>query len=80
MTDIVTKKPIKIEMGGDAPADFSIPYQQLDQVRALFDANHIECWVDDEVLSIDDGPEIAFVTISRRSDPELAQRLLDSMP
>lgn len=80
MIDMVDKKPIQIEMGGNAPADFSVPVQQLDQVRALFDANHIKYWVGEEYLSIDDGPEIAFVTISRNSDPELAQRLLDSVP
>jgi hypothetical protein len=80
MIDSVRKKPIRIEMGGNAPADFSLPFQQLDQVRALFDANNIKYWVDEEVLSIDDGPEIAFVTISRNSDPELAQQLLDGVP
>jgi hypothetical protein len=80
MTDLMKKRPIKITVSGEGYADFSLPVEQLDQVRALFDANNIRYWVGEEYLSIDDGPEIAFIEVSRNSDPKLAQRLLDSVP
>ena len=80
MTDMVTKEPIVVDVSEGGYAGLDVPYEQLDQIRALFDANKIQYWVDEEVLSIDDGPETAFISLSRRSDPKLAQRLLDSVP
>ena len=80
MTDMVTKKPIEVDVSDGGYAGLLLPYEQLDQLRALFDANKIEYWVEDEVLSVNDGPETAFVELSRRSDPQVVQRLLDSVP
>ena len=61
MIDKETNKPIAVDISEGGYAGLSLPFEQLDRLRALFDANKVEYWVEDEVLSINDGPEIATV-------------------
>ena len=37
-------------------------------------------WVDEEVLSIDGKPEIAFINLEDQTDAAMVQRLLDTVP
>jgi len=56
-----------------------LPVSKLDRVTSLFDANKVSYWVDEEAISINGRPEIVYVTLAQRSDPEMVQRLLDSI-
>lgn len=81
MIDMVTRKPITVDTdGGSGGGLLDIPLDQLDPVVALLKANAIPHWVDEEALSMDDGPFVITVTLSRRADPVVVQHLLDSIP
>jgi hypothetical protein len=80
MIDTVHRKPIRVETNWGVEPYINVPLEQLKDVTTLLDANQVSYWVDDEVLSIDDGPEIALVTLDEHTDPAMVQRLLDSVP
>jgi hypothetical protein len=77
MIDTVYRKPIKVEMNWGIEPYIDIPLDQLKEVTSLLDANQITYWVDDEVLSIDGGPEFALITLHEQTDVAMVQRLLD---
>jgi hypothetical protein len=78
--DTVHRKPIKVETNWGVEPYIDVPLEQLNEVRALLDANQVSYWVDEEVLSIDGGPEIALVTLDEHTDAAMVQRLLDGVP
>ncbi len=57
-----------------------VPVSQLQKVETLLKANRIPYWVDEEVLSLDGKPEIAFINLSKGSDLEMVRRLLNGIP
>ena len=79
MIDIVKKKPIRVSASEGQPY-LVVPLEQLDKVTALLDANQVAHWVDEEVLSIDGKPEIAFINLDDQTDAAMVQRLLDTVP
>lgn len=80
MIDAVTQKRLRVTTAGTVSAYISVPLSQLNAVTALLDANRIGYWVDDEVLSIDEKPEVAFINLADASDSSNIQRILDSIP
>jgi hypothetical protein len=80
MIDTMTSKPLTIYIGEGGYSHLIVPETQLEQVKALFDANQVLCWVDEELLSVDGEPEVGFISFSLKADLALAQRLLDSIP
>jgi hypothetical protein len=55
-----------------------VPVQQIDDVRALLDANNIVYWVDDEAISLDGRPEVTVVNLGHGSDAASVQKILDN--
>ena len=80
MIDMMTRKPIAVKTDGGAGPYLDVVLDQLDKVVALFDANAIPHWVEEEALSMDGGPAVITVNLADRADPILAQRVLDSIP
>ena len=80
MIDTTTHKPLRVSTVGGARPYLILPFEQLDKVTALFDANGIPYSVEDEVLSMDGGPETAWIHFEEETDPAAIQRLLDSIP
>jgi hypothetical protein len=80
MIDTTTRRPLYVSTGGGAGPYIMAPVSQLDDVRALLDAHRVSYWVDEEAISVDDRPEIAFVNLGLAADPAMVQRLLDSIP
>ncbi len=80
MTDATSQKPLTIYVGKGGYAHLIVPATQLEQVMALFAANEVLCWADEDLLSVDDRPEVGFISFSRKADLAFAQRLLDSIP
>jgi hypothetical protein len=80
MIDTVKHRPIEVRTDGGVEPYIVLPETQREEVTALLDANHVSYWVDEEVLSMDGGPEIAFITLDDRTDPTMVQQLLDSVP
>lgn len=80
MTDTVTRKPIQVETDGGELGYIRLPLAQLEAVSAVLDAHNVPYWPDEEALSIDDGPEIIWINLSRKADLAEVQRILDSVP
>ena len=80
MIDVTTSKPLSVSIHGEGGPYIMVPVAQLDKVRALLDANRVFYWADEEAISLDGKPEIAFINLGHRADPALVQRLLDSIP
>ena len=77
MIDAGTKKPLHIKTYPNAGALLTVPVDQLEHVRERLNRHSIRNWVETQVISIDDGPEIAFVNFDRREDPARIQAILD---
>ena len=80
MIDTTTREPLQVSTDGGEWSYIMLPLMHLDEVRALLDANKVSYWVDEEVLSFDGKPEVAFINIRRGTDPAMVQSLLDSIP
>ena len=80
MIDTITHKPLQVLNYGGTGGSIMVPMDILDKVKALLDANQFAYWVDDEALSVDDEPEVTFITLSKKCDSATVQQVLDSVP
>ncbi len=62
-----------------APPRLTVPVAKLQKVETLLKANKIPYWVDEEVLSLDGKPEVAFINLGKGSDPEMVRKLLNGI-
>jgi hypothetical protein len=75
--DAKTRKPLRIRTDEIAGSSLEVPEAQLDQVRERLNRHSIRYWVDTQMVSINNGPYIAFVNFDRREDPARIQAILD---
>jgi len=80
MTDISTNQPLKLYLHENTNPILDVLVDQLDDVRAVFDAHDVPYWVDTYAVSIDNEPLSTIVTISRNIDPKTVQAILDQAP
>lgn len=78
MNDTSTKKPLSVSGDGDVGPYIMVPVKQLDDVRALLDANTIPYWVDANAISLDGKPEVTVINLWRGADAATVQNILDS--
>jgi hypothetical protein len=78
MTDVVTKQPLKVQTSEVGPS-LDLPYSQLEDVQRVLDARGIYYWVDEHVISIGGGPEMAVIEFGRRGDATAIQAALDEI-
>ncbi len=78
MNDTTTQKPLTVSTEGTAGPYIMVPETQLEAVCQLLDANGIPYWVEEEVISLNGGPEIGVVNLGRGGDAQLVQSMLDS--
>ncbi len=79
MLDVTTNKPLHVWGDGSAWPWIVLPVSQLDQVRQLLDSHGIRYEVNDEVISMNDGPETAHIALGRGTDGKAVQAILDSI-
>jgi len=78
MIDVATKKPLHVATDGGAGPYIMVSVNQLEQLRQLLVSANIPHYVEEEVVSLDGGPEIGVVDLGRGADPKAVQVLLDS--
>lgn len=61
----------------NSPACIMVPVAQLDAVLRVLDVHRIAYWLDEEYISFDDDPEVAFVNIPSEVNPDAVQKVLD---
>jgi hypothetical protein len=57
-----------------------LPFSQLDDVCRLLDEHKVRYSVEEEVISLDGGPEIAAIDFGRNANALAVQAILDSVP
>jgi hypothetical protein len=80
MTDTITKERVAVHTFKNARPRIELSVAQLERLTNLLDARQIPYWVAEESLSWEGGPEMIWVTLERKTDAEVVQRLLDSVP
>ena len=80
MTDKTKNKPLRVSGDGNAGPYLMVPLGQLDEVRGLLDSHRIRYWVDENAISLDGQPAIAFVNFGRSTEGINVQIILDSKP
>lgn len=80
MIDITNQKQLIVEPGGGSLPYIDLPEKQCKTVAALLDVHGIEYEIEEHVISINDGPERAFINLGRKTDPIRVQQILDSVP
>ncbi len=80
MIDTITGRTVRVSEDRGWGSRIIVRYARLEEVTKLLDEHKISYEVDDETLSVDDEPEVAFVRIEEGSDTKLIQQLLDSLP
>jgi hypothetical protein len=78
MTDSATKKALCVSTDSTAGPYIRLPFSQLDEVRQLLDSRHIGYWVEENVISFNGAPEVAFINLGRGGDAAAVQAILDS--
>lgn len=78
MIDVSTKKRLRVSTDGDAVPYIMLPVQQIEDVRALLDASSIPYWVDENAISLDEGPEVTVVNLGHDADAATVQSILDN--
>ena len=79
MIDITTKKPLRVSTDGGARPYIDLPLDQLKEVKELLEANGVRHTVDEQAVSMDDGPFFALIDLGRGGDAEAVQAILDSV-
>lgn len=77
MTDITTHKPLRVSTDGPSPY-IRMSFDQLDDVRLLFDSRNIAYQVEELAVSINGGPETVIIDLGRGGDAAAVQAVLDS--
>ena len=68
MSDTIIRKPLEVSTGGTAGPYIRVPFRQLAEICQLLDKHNIRYWVDEHVIALDGGPEIAVVNFGRSAD------------
>ena len=77
MTDIITKKSMRVSADGTAGPYIMVAVSQLDELRQLLDSRGIGYWVDEHAISLNGGPETTVVHLGRQGDAATVQAILD---
>jgi hypothetical protein len=80
MNDKSTRNQLHVSVNGTTGPYIMVPLDQLSVVTRLLDDNRVSYGTDEVAISLDDEPEVVFITLSRGADPRAVQRLLDSIP
>jgi hypothetical protein len=77
MIDTSTGERLQLSLVQDAGPYIDLPFSQVDEVRKRLDREGIPYRVDPDVISFDDGPEMAEINFSRYVDAARVQAILD---
>ena len=79
MTNTMTNKPLRVWAEDTEWPWIGLPVSQLDAVRQLLDKHDIRYTVDENHLSINNGPFTALIKLRRGTDGKAVQAILDDV-
>lgn len=78
MIDTMKQERLRVLNNGAAGPYIILPFSQVEQVQELLNKHHIRYWMDDNLISLDGGPETALINFGRGGDASAVQSILDS--
>lgn len=78
MTDAITKKPLRVSTESTMGPYIMTPVSRMDEIQRLLDSRGIRYSVEENVISMDGGPEIGVINFGREEDTAAIQAILDS--
>ena len=78
MIDVETQERLTVRTEGDAGPYLMVPVRQLEAVQEVLKKHNISYWTDDEAVSVDGKPEVAFVNLGPGGDASRVQGILDA--
>lgn len=75
----MTSEVLRVRREGTAGPYLQLPASQRKEVCAIFDRHGVYYWVDEIILSINDGPYMAAINFGLKGDPRAIQLLLDGV-
>lgn len=79
MTNVMTKKPLRVWGEESEWPWIGLPVSQLDEVRRLLDEHDVQYTVDEYYLSVNEGPFTTFINLRRGTNGKAVQAILDSV-
>jgi hypothetical protein len=79
MTDTSKQRPVQVRTVDDI-SYLRVPEELVERIHKLFEENNVPHWVENLILSVDGGPRMVVIHLSRKADPRRAQELLDAIP
>lgn len=79
MTDLMTRKPLIVSDARTPWPSIRLAYSQVPEVRQILDDHKVRFWVEENVISFDGWPEIAYIQLGRGTDAATVQAILDSV-
>ena len=80
MIDVTTQKRLQVSKDPGAGPYVVVPFEQIDDVRALLDNSTVRYWVDGMAISYNGSPEVIVVNTYRGTDTQTVQDILDGAP
>lgn len=79
MTDVTTKKGLRVSTDGTAGPYIMVPDSQLDEVKRVLDDQRIRYWVEENSISLNNGPYISVINLGREGNAQTVQAILDKV-
>jgi hypothetical protein len=78
MIDVTTNKPLRVLTDSTVGPYIEVAVDQLDEVQRLLEKHRVGHSVEEDVLSLNDGPFFAVIDLGREADAHAIQAILDS--
>jgi len=79
MTDVVTKKPLLVEIDQTVGPYLRLGVSQLEAIRQMLDQHNIHYRVDEYAISFNGAPETTLIYFGRKGNAQTVQAILDSV-
>lgn len=79
MIDIANQNPLQLRSDSSGIVYLSLPYSRVESISKLLEIHGIQYRLLENVISINDGPEIATIILERGVDSNHVQSLLSRM-
>jgi hypothetical protein len=80
MTDPVTKRRVHVYPAPEVGPWFIVRVSMIPDVQALLDKSNVRYELDDSIVTLNGQPPTRKINLARGTDPDVVQRLLDSVP
>ncbi len=75
----ITKEPLRVSNEGTAGPFIRLPASQIEEVSRLLKSHNVRHWVQENIISLNNGPFIAIIDLGHGGNQPAVQAILDSV-